>query len=113
MTLVSPAGVFVVPPAGGKRLAFELIYPRNAGQLRSIQRAVRHRDVARGHSVPAVGGDYPALRGLVPAQRGDAGLEQGVAVQAEPAGNKFAVCQDPGGERVLTLWYVARLIETR
>ena len=43
----TPSGVFIIPPAGVEGVALEIFDARNAGQLGTVERAVRHGDEAR------------------------------------------------------------------
>ena len=112
-TLRVAAGVVVVPPAGVEAVPGERLDPRDAGQLRTVQRAGAHRQVLGAHLVAAVGADDPAVRRLVPLDLGDLGRQAGVVVQVEVVGDPLAVLEDLRRVRVLLGRHVAGLFEQR
>src|SRR5215470_5690107 len=69
-------GITIVPSAGVKGVALEIVDARYRRELRPAERSIGHRYVLRLEAVATVGGDDPALIAFVPAQVGDRRLHQ-------------------------------------
>ena len=106
-------GIAIVPATGVEGVALKRRDAGNARQLGPVQRAIRHRHILGLESIAPIGGDHPGGLGLVPLHLADAGLQQGVVIEAVMARDIPTVFQDFGGEGVFMLWHIAQLFKER
>jgi hypothetical protein len=94
-------------------VAGEVLDPRDAGQLRHVQRARAHRDELRGELVATVRAHDPPRPLVVPREIGHLGVEQRVVVEVELLPDAPAVLEDLRRVRVLLGRHVTGLFEQR
>ena len=85
--------------------------PRDAGQLRSIERSVGHGDKLGADPVPSVGLNQPAAAVVIPAHRLHPGLEACVRVEVVVTGDGLAMRKDLRRERVFVFGDIVQLLQ--
>ncbi len=112
--LVRPAaGVAVVPPRRVERAPGKVLHTRDGGQLQEVEDPDGQHVPAAADVVAAVGVDPPPGGVLVPLGLCHAGVEQGVAHEVEPVGDRLQVTPDLLAERVAPGGDVVELLEHR
>jgi hypothetical protein len=96
-----------------ERLAGEAVDALDGGELGLVHQAPGGHEELGTDPVASLGDQIPAVGVVVPGQRFDLGLEQGVLVEPEVAGQDLAVAEDLRGARVLLRRHVAGLLEQR
>src|SRR6202011_5329014 len=94
------ARIVVIPAAGVKGTAFEILEAWDAGQLRRAERTIRHHDELRLDRVAAMGMYDPARDLFIPTHLRDFGLEAGVFVEIEGLGDSLAMRENFRAARV-------------
>ena len=107
------AGVGIIPPAGVKRLAFEVLDTRDTRQLGDVQRAGPHAEIFCGEVIATVGGDPPDLRRLLPFDGGNLGVEQRFVIQVVMLRDPIAMGENFRAAGIFLGRHIARLFEQR
>src|SRR5580704_10491731 len=88
------ARVVVIPAAGVKGMALEILDAGNSRKLRHMQRSRAQTDELRGEFVAAIGADDPPLGGIFPFDVGHFGVEERVVVKTEFLSDALAMFED-------------------
>ncbi len=112
-TLGGAAGVSVVPTAGVEAVPTKGLDARDAGKLRSAQRAAGQDHEARADAIAAIGLDQPASIALLPRHLRDDCLKQRTLVETEVTADAAGVFVDLGSPRIFAHRHVAGLFQQR